>query len=406
LSRGSRCRWLFDESLRVPITRRRLASSTIDIGVPVRLPRFPRQSTPRARKTSTNRRCRFERCEPRLALDAALASLAPDVLTALPETAPVAAPVAAPANIVAPLANASLAGRVHLTAPGAVANNADPGVSGVTMELMDEVGRVLQTAVTDAQGTYQFRGLSPGTYAVHQIQPRQLVDGRIYVGTGGGQAITTNLLGEIVVAEGQQLTGYNFSEHTDLDAGGFFTAEGPPVVMLSSGTFTTGSLPVDTNLWIVAPGQGLGGVGRRDTATATGTPLWPEIPAEGPLLGAGTVEQDVARKIPEPIFGGSSRDLTSQSDRVLDESLVPALREVETDLEEHVATARESESRVESESESEFGSEAEEDSAQREAPSAGAQTSEHVARRVLIQGDSQEQPAKEAGEGQVESTAT
>lgn len=44
-------------------------------------------------------------------------------------------------------------------------NPTEPGVPGVTVELLDEDGNVIATQVTNAQGYYQFTGLDAGTYS-------------------------------------------------------------------------------------------------------------------------------------------------------------------------------------------------------------------------------------------------
>jgi len=47
----------------------------------------------------------------------------------------------------------------------------DSPIAGVTITLKDAVGNVLETAVTDADGKYDFVGLRPGNYTVEQSQP-------------------------------------------------------------------------------------------------------------------------------------------------------------------------------------------------------------------------------------------
>ena len=47
----------------------------------------------------------------------------------------------------------------------------EPGIRGVTVELMDCKGKVLATTTTDANGLYLFSGLNPGDYNVHFVMP-------------------------------------------------------------------------------------------------------------------------------------------------------------------------------------------------------------------------------------------
>ena len=50
-------------------------------------------------------------------------------------------------------------------------NPNEPGLAGVTVELLNQQGDVIQTTVTDSNGDYTFQGLRPGSYSVHTIQP-------------------------------------------------------------------------------------------------------------------------------------------------------------------------------------------------------------------------------------------
>jgi len=45
----------------------------------------------------------------------------------------------------------------------------DVGIQGVTIELLDAAGNVIATALTDAQGFYNFPNLAPGVYKLNQI---------------------------------------------------------------------------------------------------------------------------------------------------------------------------------------------------------------------------------------------
>jgi protocatechuate 3,4-dioxygenase beta subunit len=45
-------------------------------------------------------------------------------------------------------------------------NATEPGVAGVTVELLDEMGNVIATTITNSDGYYQFTGLDAGTYSV------------------------------------------------------------------------------------------------------------------------------------------------------------------------------------------------------------------------------------------------
>ncbi len=47
----------------------------------------------------------------------------------------------------------------------------EPGVAGVTVQLLDDAGAVQASALTDADGFYRFDGLAPGTYSVRFVLP-------------------------------------------------------------------------------------------------------------------------------------------------------------------------------------------------------------------------------------------
>ena len=47
----------------------------------------------------------------------------------------------------------------------------DTPLAGVSVQLLDASGIVLQTKQTDAQGFYRFDNLAPGTYSVRELQP-------------------------------------------------------------------------------------------------------------------------------------------------------------------------------------------------------------------------------------------
>ena len=148
-----------------------------------------------------SRRCRFESLEPKRLLAADLIN----------------------ANVAA----SSLAGRVHLAESASCQTVSEAaGIAGVSLQLLGEQGQLLQTATSDNTGAYEFTGLQPGLYAVLQQQPEGLGDAGIHIGSGGGQILTENLVGEIEVASGVTLTGYDFCETTDPTQ----NTDGPPVL--------------------------------------------------------------------------------------------------------------------------------------------------------------------------------
>jgi len=88
----------------------------------------------------------------------------------------------------------------------------DSGIESVVLRLLGETGNFLAETQTNVEGNYRFADLSPGIYAVLEIQPAGIFDGGALVGSGGGVAFDGNLLGEIVVHAGSDFVGYNFFE--------------------------------------------------------------------------------------------------------------------------------------------------------------------------------------------------
>jgi hypothetical protein len=89
----------------------------------------------------------------------------------------------------------------------------EPGLAGVTVELLDDAQQVVESAQTDASGNYRFAGLWPGMYAIHEE-------------SAAGQTIS-----DIEVVSGVDLVGLNFSE---LPAGSVAAAFTAPASQSSS----------------------------------------------------------------------------------------------------------------------------------------------------------------------------
>jgi hypothetical protein len=139
-----------------------------------------------------------------------------------------APPVSPPA-----VGTASLSGRVLLDEGQDGVDGSDVGIAGVTIQLrlwnvQDGIYVVVGTTTTDANGFYQFTGLSAGTYEIVESQPvrsadgRLLVDGDDYVGTVNGveNGVTalapgtdrTDAFTAIQLFDGDQGIDYNFTE--------------------------------------------------------------------------------------------------------------------------------------------------------------------------------------------------
>ncbi len=85
-------------------------------------------------------------------------------------------------------------------------------IAGVTIQLLDAAGNVLQTTTTDANGDYLFSNLRPGQYSVREIQPTDYLNGATYAGSHGGDTSTSDLIRGFAIASGDDLFDYDFTE--------------------------------------------------------------------------------------------------------------------------------------------------------------------------------------------------
>ncbi len=115
---------------------------------------------------------------------------------------------------------ASISGYVSVDVPGQ--SKLDPSdanfkpIEGVTIQLLDELGDVVETTTTDSTGNYEFDNLVPGMYSVVEVQPEGYLDGGDVVGAVANRPVgstSNDRFDGIVVGSGQAGTQYNFCEH-------------------------------------------------------------------------------------------------------------------------------------------------------------------------------------------------
>ena len=124
---------------------------------------------------------------------------------------------------------ASISGFVHTDPNGDCNLNPEAGdnvLANVAIELVDEDGNVVATTTTDENGFYEFTGLQPGTYKLNQVQPEGFFSAG-QNGRGNGDDTMENMIGEIVIASGDNLTDYNFCEHIPAEIHGRVFQDGP-----------------------------------------------------------------------------------------------------------------------------------------------------------------------------------
>ncbi|MBL8829734.1 MAG: hypothetical protein JNM18_22335, partial [Planctomycetaceae bacterium] len=107
----------------------------------------------------------------------------------------------------------SISGRVHVDLDGDCEYDTDePLLAGVTIELLDERGAVLQRTLTNDQGEYRFDQLPRGDYGIREVQPAGYEDDEEHVGTAGGELTANDLITRIVLGSDVHGEHYDFCE--------------------------------------------------------------------------------------------------------------------------------------------------------------------------------------------------
>jgi hypothetical protein len=118
-----------------------------------------------------------------------------------------------------PLNQAIISGFVYCDCDNnGVRSAGDPPVPGATITLIGDtdLGPLLQTTLTDANGFYIFDELPIGVYTVRETQPAGFLDGIDNLGTINGVPVGTvgnDVFSNIVMPEDQSGINYNFGEY-------------------------------------------------------------------------------------------------------------------------------------------------------------------------------------------------
>ena len=111
-------------------------------------------------------------------------------------------------------------------------------LEGITIELLDGNGNVIQTTQTLADGSYRFDLLPPGTYSVREGETAGYFDGDEVIGyrtlnpgfeVGPGDDLVDDELRGIVIGSGDVMIHYNFCEVPPASISGFVFQDGEEV---------------------------------------------------------------------------------------------------------------------------------------------------------------------------------
>ncbi len=116
----------------------------------------------------------------------------------------------------------TISGHVQADPNGDCETDPNPiNLEGVTIQLLDSSGTVIDTTMTNADGNYLFIGLAPGTYGIHEVQPDGYFQGDTHVGDQGGVISAIDTTTEISLTSGTDAIQYDFCENLPLTLSGY-----------------------------------------------------------------------------------------------------------------------------------------------------------------------------------------
>ncbi len=142
----------------------------------------------------------------------------------------------------------SIGGHVGIATPGECGTPNTPGISGVTIQLLDASGAVIGAATTDPNGNYLFTNMAPGTYGIHELQPGSYFDGDTHAGSAGG-TVGDDTVTNVILATGIAATNYDFCEIAPASLSGYVFQDGPPIVVQSANQVPDVALRAMASWW-------------------------------------------------------------------------------------------------------------------------------------------------------------
>ena len=116
----------------------------------------------------------------------------------------------------------------------------DVVLPGVQIDLLNAQGAVIATTTTNAQGEYEFDGLTPGTYGVKEHQPQGYLEGCTMAGTEGGDDSVADVITQVTLGSNVHGLNYDFTEILPGSISGYVHADpegdcivGPNDIMLA-----------------------------------------------------------------------------------------------------------------------------------------------------------------------------
>ncbi|HEX4128473.1 MAG TPA: SdrD B-like domain-containing protein [Pirellulales bacterium] len=134
---------------------------------------------------------------------------------------------------------ANLSGKVIYNIDGTCDATTEPGVAGVTVDLLDSNGNVIKTTITDANGLYEFTGIAPGVYSVEEVVPAGYYAAASHVGCNGGDTYNAWTITLVGLNPGDNPVNYNFCLNPYSSITGYTYEDGPNITVIGAQSVTS-----------------------------------------------------------------------------------------------------------------------------------------------------------------------